>query len=64
MRKKSTVNYELDPRRPAPLTAAQKTDLAVLATLRDDKIDTSDIPTLSETFWHNAVRNPFRRPVK
>jgi uncharacterized protein (DUF4415 family) len=25
---------------------------------------TSDIPELTETFWQNAVRNPFYRPVK
>jgi hypothetical protein len=35
-----------------------------LAAVLDDQIDTSDIPPLPETFWQNAVRNPFYRPVK
>jgi uncharacterized protein (DUF4415 family) len=30
----------------------------------DDEIDFSDIPRLPESFWKNAVRNPFYRPVK
>jgi len=64
MRKRGTVTYELDPERPAPLTAAQKAELAALAAVPDEQIDTSDIPPLSETFWQNAVRNPFYRPVK
>jgi hypothetical protein len=64
MRKKSLVTYELDPERPPLLTAAQKAELAALATLPDDRIDTSDIPPLSETFWQNAVRSRFYRTVK
>jgi uncharacterized protein (DUF4415 family) len=28
------------------------------------KIDTSDIPPLTDDFFRNAVRNPFYRPVK
>jgi len=64
MKRKSTVTYEIDPDRPAPLTAAQKVELAALAALPEDRIDTSDIPPLSDTFWHNAVHNPFYRPVK
>jgi uncharacterized protein (DUF4415 family) len=64
MRKKSTITYELDPERPARLTPAQKVELEALAALPDDQIDTSDIPPLSETFWQNAVPNPFYRPVK
>ena len=64
MRKKRPVIYELDPERPPLLTAAQKAELAALVALPDDRIDTSDIPPLSETFWQNAVRNPSYRPVK
>jgi uncharacterized protein (DUF4415 family) len=30
----------------------------------DSEIDYSDIPPLPESFWKNAVRNPFYRPVK
>jgi uncharacterized protein (DUF4415 family) len=64
MSRKSTVSYALDPERPAPLTPAQSAELADLAALPDARIDTSDIPPLTEAFWKNAVRNPFYRPVK
>jgi len=64
MRKKNTVTYELDPQQPIPLTEAQKAELAALAALPDEQIDTSDIPPLSESFWQNAVGNPFYRPLK
>lgn len=30
----------------------------------DSAIDVSEIPPLTATFWKNAVRNPFYRPVK
>jgi uncharacterized protein (DUF4415 family) len=46
------------------LTAAGKRRLEKLARQPDDEIDTSDIPELTESFWQNAVRNPFYRPVK
>jgi uncharacterized protein (DUF4415 family) len=46
------------------LTAARKDRLKKLAQLPDSEIDTSDIPELTEEFWHNAVRNPFYRPLK
>jgi uncharacterized protein (DUF4415 family) len=64
MSKKDIVRYEVDPVRPSPLTAAQKAELGTLAALPDDRVDTSEIPPLSEDFWKNAVRNPFYRPVK
>jgi uncharacterized protein (DUF4415 family) len=46
------------------LTAASKRRLAELAGRPDAEIDFSDIPPLTESFWKNAVRNPFYRPVK
>jgi len=46
------------------LTAASKRKLAALRGRPDSEIDYSDIPPLSESFWKNAVRNPFYRPVK
>lgn len=46
------------------LTAAQWRKLAALAAAPDDTIDYSDIPPLTESFWENAIRNPFYRPVK
>ncbi len=64
MSRKNIVVYELDPVRPAPLSAAQKSELKKLRALPDEQIDTSDIPPLSKAFWRNAVRNPFYRPVK
>jgi len=46
------------------LTASRKRRLEELTRLPDEQIDTSDIPELDETFWQNAVRNPFYRPLK
>jgi uncharacterized protein (DUF4415 family) len=47
-----------------PLTARQKRELAALAALPDDQIDTSDIPELPAGAWKDAVRGRFYRPVK
>ena len=38
--------------------------LAALANLRDEHIDTSDIPELPVRAWKNAVRGRFYRPLK
>ena len=46
------------------LTVTQKREMAALATLPDDQIDTSDIPELTPGAWKNAVRGRFYRPVK
>jgi len=46
------------------LTAGRKSRLEKLSRRRDDEINTSDIPELTEQFWQNAVRNPFYRPLK
>jgi uncharacterized protein (DUF4415 family) len=37
-------------------------ELAALAAMSDDTIDTSDIPEVTD--WSNAVRGKFYRPVK
>jgi len=47
-----------------PLTETQKKNLETLANMKDEDIDTSDIPELTEEFWKNAVRGKFYRPVK
>jgi len=47
-----------------PLSPARKRKLALLAEQPDSDIDFSDIPPVKESFWRNAVRNPFYRPVK
>ena len=46
------------------VTTRQKRELAALAALPDDQIDTSDIPELPPDAWKNAVRGRFYRPVK
>ena len=48
----------------SPMTPARKHKLAQLAARPDSEIDFSEIPPLKESFWKNAVRNPFYRPVK
>jgi uncharacterized protein (DUF4415 family) len=48
----------------SPLTPARKRKLAQLAKRPDTEIDFSEIPPLKKSFWKNAVRNPFYRPVK
>lgn len=47
-----------------PLTAKQKRELAAIAALPDDQIDTSDIPELPSAAWKDAVRGRFYRPIK
>ena len=42
----------------------KKRELAALAALPDDQIDTSDIPELPPDAWKDAVRGRFYRPVK
>jgi len=48
----------------SPMTPARKRKPAQLAARPDSEIDASDIPPLKESFWKNAFRNPFYRPVK
>jgi len=48
----------------SPMTPARKRRLAQLAARPDAEIDFSEIPPLKKSFWKNAVRNPFYRPVK
>ncbi len=44
------------------LTKEQKADLAALEAVPDDRIDTSELPEL--TNWNEARRGLFYRPVK
>lgn len=48
----------------SPMTPARRRRLARLAKRPDSEIDFSEIPPLKKSFWKNAVRNPFYRPVK
>ena len=61
---KKLVRYEMDPANPPPLTEAQKAELKALEAAADDQIDYSDIPPIPDSFWLNARRNPYYRPVK
>ena len=47
-----------------PLSPRQKRELAALAAMPDDQIDTSDIPELPPSAWKDAVRGRFYRPLK
>lgn len=53
------VRYELDLLNPPPLTDEQAERLKALDDLRDEDIDFSDIPPLTDQFFKNAVRNPY-----
>ncbi|HTU51349.1 MAG TPA: BrnA antitoxin family protein [Acidobacteriaceae bacterium] len=44
--------------------AGRQDELKKLRKMRDRGIDLSELPELTETFWQNAVPNPFYRPVK
>jgi len=46
------------------LTAQRREELRALAQRSDSEIDCSDIAPLDETFWKNAVRGQFYRPMK
>ena len=48
----------------SPMTSTRKRKLDRLAARPDSEIDFSKIPPLKESFWKNAIRNPFYRPVK
>src|SRR2546427_9968471 len=62
MRKETTKTRSNQPSTQA-LTAKQKRELAHLTAVRDDQIDTSDIPELPPADWKHAVRGRFYRPV-
>ena len=58
------VKYQIDLANLPLLTDKQKAELASLGQKSDDRIDTSDIPELSESFWDNATRGRFYKPLK
>jgi uncharacterized protein (DUF4415 family) len=62
--KSKLARTSIDLANPPALTAAQRAELDALDAVPDSEIDYSDIPPLDETFWKNAVRNPFYRPTK
>jgi uncharacterized protein (DUF4415 family) len=46
------------------LSPRQKREIAALAAMPDDHIDTSDIPELPPNAWKDAIRGRFYRPLK
>ena len=64
MSSEKIVRSSFDPTNPPPLSDVQREELAKLAAMRDDDIDFSDIPPLTEKFWANAERGRFYRPIK
>lgn len=64
MSSKDTTTVRVDASRPPKVTAAQRGELKLLAAKPDAEINVSDIPVLPDTFWENAVRNPFYKPLK
>ncbi len=47
-----------------PLTEKQRAELAALVATPEREIDYSDIPSLTEAFWKNAVQGRFYKPIK
>ena len=47
-----------------PLTAKQRRELSLLASLPEGEIDTSDTPELPGPVWSDAERGRFYRPIK
>ncbi len=62
--RRATKTMRITYTRGQSLTPRQKKELAALAALPDDQIDTSDIPELPPSAWKNAVRGRFYRPLK
>lgn len=62
--RKATKNRKVRRTSGNGLTKKQKRELAALAALPEDQIDTSDIPELPTGAWKDAVRGRFYRPVK
>ncbi|GHT94456.1 hypothetical protein AGMMS49545_15790 [Betaproteobacteria bacterium] len=60
----SIVRHKADLSKPRALTPELKAELKALAEMPDETIDFSDIPPLDDSFWKNAVRNPYYRPTK
>ena len=54
--------YKVDLNNPPILSEEQKARLEALDKRPDSEIDFSDIPELDDSFWKNAVQNPFKIP--
>jgi len=56
--------YDVDLNNLPPLTAQQREEVQALSGAPDSEIDYGDIASRDDSFWLNAVRNPFYKPVK
>lgn len=52
----AVIRTKLDLNDPPPLTAEEREELARLDEMRDEDIDTSDIPELGARFWSEGER--------
>ena len=64
MSKPKIVRYEVDLSNLPLLTEKQKAEIKAVAAMPYSEIDYSDLPPLDNSFWKNAVRNPFYKPTK
>ena len=64
MKKPTIVRYSVDLNNLPPLTEEQKIRINKLAKMKDEDIDLSDIPELTDDFWKNAQRGRFFKPMK
>jgi uncharacterized protein (DUF4415 family) len=62
--RRTSRRLDVKARRTHALTPKLKRELAALAAMPDDQIDTSDIPELPPDAWKNAIRGRFYRPMK
>jgi uncharacterized protein (DUF4415 family) len=63
-KKEHTVNFDLDPKRPTPLSDEERAELKALADMPDDQIDYDDIPPLDDKLLGKLVRGGIYRPRK
>ena len=66
MKKKErpTVRFDLDLKRPAPISRKQKAELNALADMPDEQIDYDDIPALDDKMLLKMVLGGLYRPRK
>ena len=62
--KKATIKQTLDTENAPAYSVEEQEQLRVLRQMRDDEIDLSDIPELSNDQLAKAVRNPNYKPIK
>ena len=61
MNKNNIVKQIIDPRKAPVVTDEQKARLGALASLTDDQIDYSDIPSRPDALWVKAVTFPQKK---